>query len=472
ERIACALIATEIEIQTASFKIGWGAEGSLYLYLRCDERAGDPLNISATNKDNRAIWQGDTVALLIETDSHSYYEIAVNPTGAVCDADFSAGDTPRYDWDSQAEVAVQASNDCWTVEMRIPVTQDENDPLHNVIGRKPSSSLPWHVNIVRQRVRTNGTETTAFSPTGSDTWRVPLKFGQLFMGKSHTFEAADTPDDFLVALRAAEKQGKRAEAIDAFTALAGRPITDFQKSYVLEQAADCARSSKKVELANELAGRIPVPAVAKTVRMQNLLAEQKPQALADEFGKEDISAWPFWKQRDGYFARGRAWSALKQGKEAEADLTKALEYPTDLMERADILQAIAENRLANLEDLAGATEAYLQVVAMSRLGGSAKYLGAAVRCAQLLAKQKKYAEAEAVLDKMNAGNLSGTWRGSMLLARAAVLDAAGKTNEAAAACRELIADTNMPPAQIKQAEVFIAARTNAPAAATNAVPSE
>ena len=457
---------------STAFKVGWGAEGSLYVAVRCDEHPGEPLNIATSNNDDQAIWQGDAVALLIETDSHSYYEIAVSPSGAVCDADFSAGDTPRYDWDSQAEVAVQASNDCWTVEMRIPVTQDENDPLHKVIGRKPSSSLPWHINMIRQRVRTNGTETTAFSPTGSDTWRVPLKFGQLFMGKSHTFEAADTPDDFLVALRAAEKQGKRAEAIEAFTALAGRPITDFQKSYVLEQAAGCARNIKKPDLANELAGQIPILAVAKYVRMQNLLAEQKPQALADEFGKEDISAWPFWKQRDGYFARGRAWSALKQGKEAEADLTKGLEYATDLMERADILQTIAENRLANLEDVAGATEAYMEIVDRTRANGSAQYFAIVLQAAQLLASQKKYTEAEAVLDKMNAGKLSGTWRGSMLLSRAAILDAAGKTNEAAAACRELIADTNMPPSQIKQAEAFIAARSNAPPAAANAAPSE
>ena len=36
--------------------------------------------------DDPAIWQGDAVALMLETDQHSYYEIAVNPAGAVCDA--------------------------------------------------------------------------------------------------------------------------------------------------------------------------------------------------------------------------------------------------------------------------------------------------------------------------------------------------------------------------------------------------
>jgi tetratricopeptide (TPR) repeat protein len=323
------------------------------------------------------------------------------------------------------------------------------------------------VNIVRQRIRTNGTETAAFSPTGSDTWRAPLKFGQLFMGKSHQFEAEDSPDDFLVALRAAEKLGKNTEALDAFAALAGRPITDLQKSYVLELAAGCARNMKKPDLANELAARIPIPAVAKTARMQNLLSQNKAQELVDEFGKESIADWPFWKQGDGYFARGRALSAVKQGKEAEDDLGRALEYTTDPRERADILQAIAENRLANLKDEAGAIKAYMEIVDRSRMNGSAQYFAMVLRAAQLLAKQKKYAEAEAVLKNMDSGNLSGTWRGSMLLARAAVLDAAGNTNAALADCRSIIADTNLPPAQIRQAEAFIAARTNAPPAAAS-----
>lgn len=467
------------EIQTgirpafgSSFKVGWGSDGCLYFVMRCNESAGEPLNIATTNNDDQAIWQGDAIALLIETDSRSYYEIAVNPSGAICDADFSAGDKSRYDWDSLAEVAVQVSNGCWTAEMRIPITRDENDPLHKIIGRKPSSSLPWHVNIIRQRVRTNGTEITAFSPTGTDSWRLPLKFGQLYMGRSHVFEAEDSPDDFLVALRAADKLGRSAEALEAFAALGERQITAFQKSYVLEQAADCARSLKKIEQANELAGRIPLPAVAKTVRMHNRLAENKPRALVDEFGKEDIAAWPFWKQSDGYFARGRAFGAVKQGEEAEVDLTKALEYETDLMKRASILEAIADNRQNNMADETGALAACLEIVGMNGIKGSAKYFAAVLRSSNLLAKQKKYTEAEAVLEKMHSGNLSGSWRGSMLLARATILEAAGKTNEAADACRELIADTNLPPAQIKQAEAFLAACSNALSHGTNAAPTE
>lgn len=47
-----------------------------------------------------------------------------------------------FGWDWRAEVATQIAGDHWTVQIRIPVTQDENDPLHQVIGRKPIISLP------------------------------------------------------------------------------------------------------------------------------------------------------------------------------------------------------------------------------------------------------------------------------------------------------------------------------------------
>ena len=113
---------------------------------------------------DQALWYGDAVEILLETDSHSYYQIAVSPSGAVVDLDRGAPKSGWFGWDSQAEVATQIADDHWTVEIRIPVVQDENDPLHQVIGRKPTASLPWHVNVCRQRIREHGSEYSAFSP--------------------------------------------------------------------------------------------------------------------------------------------------------------------------------------------------------------------------------------------------------------------------------------------------------------------
>ena len=93
------------------------------------------------------MWYGDTVEILLETEARSYYQIAVSPSGAIADIDRSAARNAWLSWDSQAEVATHIADDHWTVEIRIPVTQDENDPLHQVIGHKPTKSLPWHINV-------------------------------------------------------------------------------------------------------------------------------------------------------------------------------------------------------------------------------------------------------------------------------------------------------------------------------------
>ena len=112
----------------------------LYFAIRCDEHPGEKLNIGTTKKDDCALWYGDAVEVLIETESHSYYQIAISP-----DRSRSPISTARrtrdkwFSWDSNAEVATHIADDHWTVEMRLPITQDENDPLHQVIGRKPNA---------------------------------------------------------------------------------------------------------------------------------------------------------------------------------------------------------------------------------------------------------------------------------------------------------------------------------------------
>ncbi|MGZ0167564.1 MAG: DUF4838 domain-containing protein, partial [Planctomycetales bacterium] len=191
-----------------SVMAAWDRNGQhLYFAIRCEEtvgqvsslprktRQGDGqagssphLNITATKHDDEAIWYGDVVEIELATDSHSYYQIAVNPAGALVDLDRGADKSARFRWESQAEVATHIAEDHWTVEIRIPVTDDENDPLNQVIGRKPSQSLPWHFNICRQRIRENGSEHSAFSPTGTAGFHVPIKFAYLYDGGSHTFD--------------------------------------------------------------------------------------------------------------------------------------------------------------------------------------------------------------------------------------------------------------------------------------------
>lgn len=415
---------------------------NLYFAIRADEHPGDKPNVGTTRNDDSALWYGDCVEVLLETDARSYYQIAVSPSGAVADLDRSAPREAWFRWDSQAEVATHVAADHWTVEMRIPVTQDENDPLHQVIGRKPTQSLPWHINVCRQRIRRDGEEHSAFSPTGAESFHRVMKFAHFYDGHSHEFEAGEGEDDFLRAMREAERlarDGKRAEALAAYTAASQGAFTELQRSHALEQAAATARALRQGELANQLAARIPIAAVKKAVMMQNLLDQRQAPTLLEQFGAEDIGAWPFWKRGDGYFARGRAYAAVQAGKEAEADLVRALEWTTDTRTRDAIHLALGRNREDHLKDDAAALAAYQTIVATAKHLGSADQFHAVQAAARIQTRRGQFDDALATLGKVEIDKLGGFWRDSMLLARGDTLRAAGRNDEALKAYQSILA---------------------------------
>lgn len=325
-----------------NIKVGWSGQ-NLYFAVRCAEQPGERPNVTATKNGDRALWYGDVVEFLIETNSHSYYQIAVNPAGAIVDFDRAGVDKKSWDaWDSMAEAATEIGDDYWTIEIRIPVTDDENDPLHQVVGRKPSTSLPWHVNVCRQRIRENGAEFSALSPTGASGFHHVMRFAHLHSGLSHDFEADRTVTTFMSEAAAAAKLPK-VEAIAAFVALADGlhgKLTDLQQSAALKQAVAAARSLKDYEQAEKLTARIPIEAERKNAEMQNLLARRKFAELIERFCGEDLTKWPFWAACEGHFTRGRAYAALGDKAKAEADFNAALTLTTNPRVRADLLEAL------------------------------------------------------------------------------------------------------------------------------------
>ena len=440
-----------------SFQAAWRG-GDVYFAIRCEERPGEKLNTASTRKDDAALWYGDCIEVLLETESHSYYQIAVNPAGAVADLDRGANKNGWFDWDAQAAVATHVGPDHWIVEMRIPVTQDENDPLHQVIGRKPTQSLPWHINVCRQRIRDKGTELSAFSPTGLDRFHDAMKFAHFYDGRSHRFEAAEPDDDFLTALRAAKalaEQRQHGEAIAALTTLAGRKITALQKSVALEQAVASARASGNEELESQLTQGIPLEAVKKTVQMQSLLARRQPAEVLAQFGREDIAAWPFWQQGAGYFARGRAYALALDGQKAEADLTRALELTGDACLRQSIWLTAATNREQTLKDLEGALAAYRQVIGDKSSIGGADEFHAAQGMARILTAGGRYDEALAELHKASLDNLRGFWKGSLLVALGQVHEAAGRKEEAIAIYKTCSGDESLEPRHRQAADAAL-----------------
>lgn len=450
-------------VSGTTFQVAWGKDRNLYFAVRCEERPGEPLNIATTRDEDSAIWDGDLVEVLLETESHSYYQIVVNPSGAMADLDGGAPKRGAFDWDSQAEAATQVADGYWTAEIRIPVTQDDSDPLHQVIGRKPTVSLPWHFNVCRQRVRDHGVERSAFSPTGANSFHELSKFGRLYDGRPHEFPFDASEPDYLSARAAATdlmKERKREEAIVAFMGLAERDVSDLQKADALEQAALCAAGLGQFDRAMELADAIPIEAVAKCVRMRGLWGKRMPQELVEQYRDEDISRWPFWMAGDGYYLRGRAFALTGSGKEAETDLVKVLEFITDKHTRQEVWLALGANRESRLKDTAAALEAYQKIIASSDEDAGPTYCRAVQQAARILRDSRRADEALAVLRKVNIDELRGVWRSNMLVTVGETQIAAGRTDEALVTYREVLADTIARAADKRAAEIAIDAITN------------
>lgn len=151
---------------------------NLYLGIRCEVEEGSSPTIGTEENGDPAIWSGDHVETLIETDQHSYYQIIVNPAGAVMDLDRGAAKSAWYDWSSEAEVATYIGDGYWSVEMRLPISTTSDDPLHTIVGRRPTESMPWYFNIGRKRGGTEDEEVTIYSPGGASFHDIS-KFGKL-----------------------------------------------------------------------------------------------------------------------------------------------------------------------------------------------------------------------------------------------------------------------------------------------------
>ncbi|MCA9049274.1 MAG: DUF4838 domain-containing protein [Planctomycetaceae bacterium] len=457
-----------------TFQTGWAGH-DLYFAIRCSEEPlpvpphlsaakepsgpkereaasskGQPpaalntLRNTATRNDDAAIWEGDVVEILLQTETHSYYQIAVSPSGAVTDLDRGALKGQWFGWNSNAEVATHIGDGYWTIEARIPVTDDENDPLHQVVGRKPTQSLPWHINICRQRIRDDGSEHSALSPTGGAAFHEPLKFAHFYAGRSHRFEADPHVTDFAIGYQQASQQ----HSPTAFLSLlddsknAGnstRALTDFQKSAALEQAALLAK-----EDAAEIISRIPLPAVRKAAEMHQLLANGRAAELVAGFADDDLTAWPFWKRGVGYHLRGRAQYLLKQGAEAEHDLLSALRWTSESRKRDAILLTLALNREHNLHSDEDALPAFQSIVAdRTRIGSSDEY-SALQGIARIQTRRGNHTAALAALNRADPQQLTGTWKGNILLSIGDVQQAAGHSAEAELAFRTVLEDTSLP----------------------------
>ena len=466
QKCSVASTGTLRELQTGrqpiygtSIKTAW-IGNNLYFGIRCEDHPGEKLNVATLKNADQAIWYGDVLEFLIGTESHSYYQLVVNPAGAMIDLDRGADRSNWFNWASQAEVATHVADDYWTVEIRIPVTQDKNDPLHQVIGSRPTQSLPWHINVCRQRIRENGVEYSAFSPTGTAGFHVPLKFGHFYAGLSHQFPADATVNDYLISSHAASelmRDRNYKEAVTAFITLAtGEKITKFQKSKALQQAAFCARNLKDYSQAENLAAQISLEAITKTVRMENLLAQRRFDAVIEQFGGEDFASWPFWQTGAGSFARAKAYIFTKAGEEAETDLQTALELTADTRIRTNILAAMGGNREMNLHDDNAALAAYRQNYESKTNIGAADEFRSVINAARILTRQGKFNSALATLKLVNIEKMRGYWYSEILLTLGETLSTAGRILEAQSVFTKVLAEPTSSQIQQQSAQKALA----------------
>ena len=465
-KIPSASVGRLLELQTGrlpTFGTRLMAEwvgSDFYLAIRCDELPGSKPNSTATKDGDQAIWYGDAIEVLLETDAHSYYQIAVNPAGAVVDLDRGAPKQRRLSWSSQAEVATRVADDHWTVEMRIPVTSDANDPLHQVIGHKPTQSLPWHINVCRQRIRDGVIEHSAFSPTGTKSFHVPIKFAHFHSGRSFSFDSDNSATDFVIANQAAERllrQRKYDSALQSFVSLSQRKgVTEFQKSVALARAVESVIATDDFQRAGELSLQIPNPFIAKTAKMRTLASQRQWKEVIDEFEDEDFAKWPFWQIGEAAAIRGKAFFQGKFAEQADKDLRLAVQHEPDAKKKASLRTILAQNCESHLNEPDAALVLYLDNISGKNRIGSADEIRSFLRATAILRQQERTAEALKMFEIFDLQRLSGHWKYEVLLAKAKTLAAVGQTDESAKIFQQIQVNQAASKAQHEAAAAGIA----------------
>ena len=84
----------------------------------------------------------------------------------------------------------------------------------------------------------------------------------------------------------------------------GLPKKEITLADALKQAALCALKLDDAKQAMELAAKIPVDPVSKTMQIRILAKTQQYNRLIDLFGNDDIGAWPESEAGEAFLYRG------------------------------------------------------------------------------------------------------------------------------------------------------------------------
>lgn len=238
------------------------------------------------------------------------------------------------------------------------------------------------------------------------------------------------------------KQDKPEEALAAFLELAAGEGSESQKADALEQAALlCNRLDRPAE-ALELARRIPHGPTAKSVELQLLAERRQWRQIVDQFGGEDLAAWPDMLIGPASYWRGHAHYALKNAEAAKGDLQRACHYLLEDNTLGLAFIALGDTYRHQLGDTDRALQAYRQAYQRRNVY---KRCQAAMNAAAIL---RERGETDAALAELAVIPLEQItlpyWRGNLLAAWGVTLAQAGKTAEASAKFREALALADIP----------------------------
>jgi len=151
--------------------------------------------------------------------------------------------------------------------------------------------------------------------------------------------------------------------------------------------------------------------------MKQLHQQRRWKELVAQFSGEDFAAWPAAAARpaaEALHLRGQAYAALKNGKQAEADLKGSIRL---VPEEALVWHALAENYARNLTDEREALAAYRKVVAITGHTNGWLPINSTLEIAKILTDRVETDEALRTLDAYgDAPEMPATWKIRLLRA--------------------------------------------------------
>ncbi len=170
------------------------------------EVTDDYLHNTITERDGH-LWEQDAVEIMVDPDGDGlhYFELQVSPTGNVFETAYDSRRVPgpigHADWDShmvarahvEGTVNDETPDQRYTVELSIPWTAF-------AYGEMPASAAPpagatWRFNFYVMDTRADGGQRgEGWSPTLTNDYHVPTRFGRVTFEAAPILDAVATPE--------------------------------------------------------------------------------------------------------------------------------------------------------------------------------------------------------------------------------------------------------------------------------------